>query len=369
MTHIYLPVAVFGAFAAAVIEANLALNAVRFINVSGEQLHLDSRCRALLDKLPGKRLMNLYGPTETHAVTSHVVHGGIGERAAHVPIGLPIAGVDLHLLDARGRPVPPGAVGEIFLGGVCPADGYVNDAERTAGAFLPDPYAPAGARMYRTGDLAILAEDTLIFLGRRDGQVKIRGYRVELGEIETVAEALPSVAAATAGVHGRGETAALCLFIRSAPDAAFNERAIRGALEQSLPAYMIPRHILSVDSIPLTSNGKVDRVALLASFGRGEIAHAEDTASADWVPTPTEELVSSLWAKLLGRAPAGPQDSFFAFGGTSFDVLKLIAALHDATSVRVAVSEFFRHPTVAALAAQLDKHSAANRQPALAAAN
>jgi len=368
LTHIYLPVAVLGAFAGAVLDAGLALSDIQFINVSGEQLHLDSRSRILLDRLSSKRLMNLYGPTETHAVTTKVLHGGQREQTSHVPIGMPISGVDVYLLDQDGSQVPPGAVGEVFLGGVCAAEGYINDPERTAAAFLIDPYGPAGSseRMYRTGDLAVVVEEeedsdgpTIVFLGRRDGQVKVRGHRVELGEIETAAEVLASVAATAAAVQGSGERAALCLFVRTAPTASFDERAIRGALEQALPTYMIPKHILSVDSIPLTANGKVDRVALLARFEQGQITQTnEQSVAVDWTPTPTEELLTSLWTQLLGRTPTSPQDSFFVLGGTSFDVLKLIGALHAATGLRVAVSEFFRRPTLAALASYVDGHRA-----------
>jgi amino acid adenylation domain-containing protein len=358
LTHIYLPVAVLGAFAGTVLDAGLPLEKVRHICVSGEQLHLDDRTRRLLSELPERALINLYGPTETTAVTFHVLRGDRLPDHDHVPIGRPVPGVDAHLLGQDGRDVPPGAVGELYLGGVCPAVGYINDEERTAAAFLPAP-GGAGARagrVYRTGDLALLAEDgTLAFLGRRDTQVKVRGHRVELGEIESAAERVPEVAAAVAAVHGTGEQAALCLFVRPAPGARVDDRLLRTALERKLPAYMIPRHLLSVDAVPLTANGKVDRKALLSGFAAGELSTvASEGPAAGWVPTATERTVRELWGELLGHEPAGPDESFFLLGGNSFDILRLVRTLERTTGVRVPVGDFFRGPTVRALAALID---------------
>ncbi|MBT2383367.1 non-ribosomal peptide synthetase [Streptomyces sp. ISL-11] len=368
LTHVYLPVAVLGAFAASALDAGRGLAALRFLCVSGEQLHLDSRAERFLARAEGCRAVNLYGPTETHAVTYQVLPGGDHERPAHVPIGRPLTGVDAYLLGPDGHPVPPGAVGELYLGGVCTADGYVGDEERTAAAFLPVPGDTTGTdRMYRTGDLAVLAEDdTLIFLGRRDAQVKVRGHRVELGEIETAAERLPAVAAAAAAVRGAGEQAALCLFVRAAEGAAPAEGELRAALERTLPTYMIPRHIVTVESVPLTPNGKVDRPALLRRFEAGEFtALAAGGPATTWEPTGTEREVRKLWGELLDREPAGPEDSFFALGGNSFDVLKLVTALERTTGLRVPVGVFFQRPTVRALAAHIDEETATREGPAL----
>ncbi|MGI5403452.1 non-ribosomal peptide synthetase [Streptomyces sp. CA-135486] len=353
LSHVYLPVAVLGAFAEAVNDAGHTLESVSFICVSGEQLHLDSRSRRLLDAHDQLTLINLYGPTETHAVTYHVLHGGPAERPSHVPIGRPLPGVDTYLLDRAGREVPPGAVGELYFGGICPADGYVNDPERTAAAFLTAPHRTG--RMYRTGDLALLTEDgTLQFLGRRDSQVKLRGHRIELGELETASEKLPMVKAAAAAVHGTGEQAALCLFVLSTPGRDVDVRELRGALQQELPTYMIPRHVLTIDAMPLTDNGKIDRTTLLRRFTAGEFASAEAAGPAAWEPTPGEALVRDLWTQLLGHEPAGPDESFFLLGGNSFDVLRLLTAVEKSTGTRVPVVEFFRAPTIRALADHMD---------------
>jgi amino acid adenylation domain-containing protein len=357
LTHVYLPVAVLGAFADAVHEGGHTLEAVGHICVSGEQLHLDSRSRRLLDRHEWLTLINLYGPTETHAVTSHVLRGGPerpGDRPSHVPIGRTLPGVDTYLLDRHGRPVPPGAVGELYFGGVCPADGYVNDPERTAAAFLPAP--DGGGRMYRTGDLALRAEDgTLLFLGRRDSQVKLRGHRIELGEVETASEKLPAVRAAAAAVHGTGEQAALCLFALPAAGQEVDAGALRAALQEELPPYMIPRHILTIEAMPLTDNGKIDRRTLLRRFAAGEFAAAEaDEHDATWEPTPTEALVRTLWTQLLGTEPPGPDTSFFLLGGNSFDVLRLLKSVEARTGTRVPVAGFFRAPTIRALAEHID---------------
>ncbi|MFD8260113.1 amino acid adenylation domain-containing protein [Streptomyces griseoluteus] len=358
LTHVYLPVAVAGAFAGAVEGAGLNLPTVRYICVSGEQLNLDERLRRLLARDTGRELVNLYGPTETTAVTWHVVRGDDLPAHDHVPVGLPVPGVDVHLLAPDGRDVPPGAVGELYLGGVCPAVGYVNDPERTAAAFVPAPGAPQGsaARVYRTGDLALLAEDgALVFLGRRDAQVKVRGHRVELGELESAAERLPEVGEAVAAVTGAGEQAALCLFLRPAGQAQPKEPAVRAHLERILPSYMIPRHVRLIDAVPLTPNGKVDRPALTSALRAGRLRTAQPAGEASgWEPTGTERMVRDLWTTLLGTEPSGPDDSFFALGGNSFDVLKLIAALRETTDRPPTVGDFFRRPTVRALAAHLD---------------
>ncbi|MFE7778873.1 amino acid adenylation domain-containing protein [Streptomyces sp. NPDC057445] len=354
LTHVYLPVAVLGAFADAVHEGGHSLEAVGHICVSGEQLHLDSRSRRLLDAHDRLTLVNLYGPTETHAVTYHVLPGGPLERPSHVPIGGTLPGVDTYLLDRHGRQVPPGAVGELYFGGVCPADGYVNDPERTGAAFLP---APSGTgRVYRTGDLAMLAEDgALVFLGRRDSQVKLRGHRIELGELETASEKLTNVKAAAAAIHGTGEQAALCLFVLPAPGAVVDTRELRDALQQELPAYMIPRHVLAIDTMPLTDNGKIDRKNLVGRFAAGEFAGAEARGTAGtWAPTPTEALIREMWTQLLGNEPAGADESFFLLGGNSFDVLRLLRSVEERTGTRVPVVEFFRAPTIRALAGHVD---------------
>ncbi|WP_371623045.1 amino acid adenylation domain-containing protein [Streptomyces sp. NBC_01116] len=353
LTHVYLPVAVLGAFAAAADDAGHTLRTVSFLCVSGEQLHLDSRSRRLLDTHDRLTLVNLYGPTETHAVTWHVLPGGPAGRPSHVPIGRTLPGVDTHLLGPDGQEVPPGAVGELHFGGVCPAQEYVNSPERTEAAFLP---APGGGRMYRTGDLAVRAEDgDLLFLGRRDSQVKLRGHRVELGELETAAERLPAVRAAAATVRGTGEQAALCLFVLPAPGEPLDVARLRDALRQDLPTYMIPRHVLRIDLMPLTANGKVDRVALLRRYEAGEFENADERpATGDWNPSPAEATVRELWTRILGNEPTGPEDSFFVLGGNSFDVMRLLSELAGATGVRVAVADFFRSPTLGALAAHLD---------------
>ncbi|MER5720025.1 amino acid adenylation domain-containing protein [Streptomyces sp. NPDC002132] len=353
LTHVYLPVAVLGAFADAVHEGGHALEHVGHICVSGEQLHLDSRSRRLLNHHDRLTLVNLYGPTETHAVTWHVLAGGTDtELPAHVPIGRTLPGVDTHILDPQGRPVPPGAIGELYFGGICPAEGYLNDPERTAAAFLP---APDGtSRVYRTGDLAILTEDgTLVFLGRRDSQVKLRGHRIELGELETTAERLPQVKAAAAAVHGTGEQAALCLFVLPAPGATVDARALRDTLRADLPAYMVPRHVLTIDAMPLTGNGKVDRKTLLDRFAGGELTEAVTGKAGDWEPTPAEAAIRDVWTRLLGSEPSGPEESFFLLGGNSFDVLRLLTAVAEQTGTRVPVAKFFQNPTIRALADHL----------------
>ncbi|RCG33248.1 amino acid adenylation domain-containing protein [Sphaerisporangium album] len=285
-----------------------------------------------------RRLWNMYGPTET---TIWSTAWEVPERPGHVSIGRPIAGTRVHVVDAGLRRLPAGVPGELAIGGIGVAEGYLGRPELTARKFVPDPYGPPGGRLYRTGDTVRRRHDgTLEFLGRSDDQVKLRGHRIELGEIETALAAQPGVRQAVVAVHR--ET--LVAYVIGRADAA--------ALADRLPAYMLPSVYVPMDAFPLTPNGKLDRKALPAPEPRARAAGRPPES-------PAERRVAAVFAEVLGHERGiGADDDFFALGGHSLLATKVVARLAGTLGVRVPVRELFTHPTVAGLAAVAERADA-----------
>ncbi|MEU7559125.1 non-ribosomal peptide synthetase [Streptomyces eurythermus] len=281
------------------------------------------------------RLINEYGPTEITVGNS--AHPVAGAQREVVPIGLPIPGTTMYVLDETLRPVPPGVVGEVCVGGAGVARGYAGRPAATAGKFLPDPFGEPGSRLYRTGDLGrVLADGTVEFAGRADRQLKIRGYRVEPAEVEAALAGHPSVTEARVlAVDGR--LAAYYVPEGDAPDPG----ALRDRLSLTLPEHMIPGTFTALERIPLTPVGKLDVAALPAP---GPAREAAGTAPR----TPLEERVAAVWAGVLPGGEVGVHDSFFDLGGDSIRAVALVGALREA-GLDVSVRDVFAHHTVAAL--------------------
>lgn len=310
---------------------------------SGEALPLDV-AEAVLQRLPCE-LHNLYGPTEaTVDVTWWPCRSGDGV----VPIGFPVANTIIHVLDGAGRPLPPGVTGEIHIGGVQLAHGYLNRPGLTAERFVPDPFAAAtGARLYRTGDIGRYRPDGAIeFLGRVDHQLKLHGNRVEIGEIETCLSAHPEVRAAVVTVTHRSETAALEGHVVAVDGAQPDTARLTAHLREHLPAFMVPGRITLLERLPLTPSGKADRKALQASADpvSGPAAGARRTAGS-----PGERTVARAVAEVLGMSDVGVDDDFFDLGGMSSDVLRLRALLARA-GLDVSVRDILRRPTAEGIA-------------------
>ncbi|SDX40347.1 amino acid adenylation domain-containing protein [Saccharopolyspora shandongensis] len=291
------------------------------------------------------RLINEYGPTEASVGTcTFPVATPVGGDS--VPIGRPLPGMSMYVLDDSLRPAPIGVVGELYVGGTGVARGYANRPELTAERFIPDPFGPPGARLYRTGDLArVLAGGAVDFAGRRDEQVKIRGYRVELGEIAAVLDAHPGVrdAVVIAGEDVSGNTTALAYCVLSSADLKPEDLLAHCAAR--LPSYMVPSAVTPIDSIPLTANGKLDRAALPAVGGSG----AELVAPRGIV----EERIAEIFTKLLG-VPTGAHTGFFGNGGNSILAIRLIAAIQSEFEVDLPIRAAFEGDTVAELAAAVE---------------
>jgi amino acid adenylation domain-containing protein len=353
VTHVYLPVAALRPLVQRLLAHQVRLPALRYLCVSGEQLGVDDETRAFLRDHPHCTLVNLYGPTETQAVTTYRLRGDDPVWPGHVPIGLPIAGVRAYVVDVTGHLAPPGVPGALYLGGVCPADGYINDPKRTGEAFLTDRFAQQpGAVMYRTGD-QVLRDDwgQLIFLGRDDDQVKIRGYRIELGELETAACGRPEVREAVALVRDTRGERELVLAVLAEDSTTVDSDAVRQHLARVLPAYMVPTWVLAVDRIPITPTGKTDRNALRRHAedqiaARNEEAGAVEVVYADEL----EAELAGLWSQLLGVEGILRDRPVLDYGAHSLLVLAALAQVEQRYGVAAPIIDFFRTPTVATLA-------------------
>ncbi|HCV37963.1 MAG TPA: non-ribosomal peptide synthetase, partial [Pseudomonas sp.] len=288
---------------------------------------------------PGFALVNNYGPTEATVVAT----SGLLQAGGALHIGRPIGNIRAYVLDERRQPVPVGAVGELYIGGAGVARGYLNRPQLTEERFLADPFSEhPGGRMYRSGDLVRWnADGTLDYLGRNDDQVKIRGVRVELGEIEALLAAQPGVADAVVLVR---DERLLAWFTEAAPVAV---GALREALQASLPAHLLPLAFIRLETLPLTSHGKLDRKALpdpdpALLAGQAYVAPQG----------PVETALAQVWAQMLNVERVGRHDNFFELGGHSLLAVNLTARLRQ-QGLQVDVRTLFGQPTVAALAATL----------------
>ncbi|GLV84817.1 non-ribosomal peptide synthetase [Streptomyces lavendulae subsp. lavendulae] len=307
---------------------------LRLVVCSGERLTPDLAAR-FHEQYPGVALHNLYGPTEAAVdVTAHTVAPG----APSVPIGAPVPGVDLHVLDRQLRPQPVGAVGELFIGGPQVARGYHQRPGLTAQRFVPHPFSP-GARLYATGDRARwLPDGALEYLGRRDDQVKIRGQRIEPGEVEAALLTHPQVTAAAVVVRQEADGEPFLAGYVTGPPAADGTgpepRELRAYLAERLPAALVPTGWRRLEALPLTASGKVDRSAL-PPVTAGEHTGGEYTAPRDAV----ERILSEIFAEVLGLPRVGIHDRFFDLGGHSLLAVQVANRIANRFGTAIAVGD------------------------------
>ncbi|MCJ0904292.1 non-ribosomal peptide synthetase [Rhodococcus sp. ARC_M6] len=295
---------------------------------------------------PGRRMFNTYGPAEATIQSNATVPMAAGEA---VTVGRPICGFAEKVLDARLRPVPIGVVGELYLAGPGLARGYRNRRGLTASRFVADPFTRSGLRMYRTGDVVrwLRLPDgsvTIDYLGRSDLQVKVRGVRIELGEIESALSACPGVARAVAAVRrdaGRGDR--LIGYVVPEPGVDLDVRAVLGGVGERLPPHMVPATVVVLESLPLTSNGKLDRDGLPAP----DFASGRSTFRAP--VTEVEIVLAGLFEEVLGVAEVGVEDSFFSLGGDSIMSIQLVSRAKQA-GVQFSPRDVFERKSVAGLA-------------------
>ncbi|MGA4844597.1 amino acid adenylation domain-containing protein [Streptomyces sp. G45] len=324
--------------------------------LGGEQL-LGEALAPWRERHPDAWVYNDYGPTETTVnCADFLLKPGDETPSGPVPIGRPLPGNRLYVLDAGLRPVPPGVTGDLYIGGTGLARGYLGRPDLTGSRFVADPYGPAGSRMYRSGDLARWrADGELEYLGRVDDQVKVRGYRIEPGEIEAVLAAHERVARCAVIVReDRPGDQRLVAYVVADTDGAdgVDAAALTAFMAARLPAYMVPSAVVALDELPWTPNGKLDRRALPAPAATGG-----DGGRAP--RTPAEELLCSLFAEVLGAERVGVDDNFFELGGHSLLATRLVARIRTALSTELPVGQLFETPTVAGLAAALGHAGAA----------
>ena len=315
----------------------------RWLVLGGEALSWQ-----LVDRLSASktrcRILNHYGPTETTIGTMTFEVGSSLPPAATVPIGAPLAGTRAYVVDGALRAVPRGVPGELCIGGVGVARGYVRRPDETAVRFVDDPFATeAGARLYRTGDrVRALPDGAVEFLGRIDDQVKIRGYRVEPGEVERVLATHASIrqCAVVARADADGDHALAAYVVEATPVAA---EELQAFLRESVPSYMVPARFVRLDALPLTASGKIDRRSLPDP---GEI---ESVAEYVAPRTPLEEELTHIWIDLLGVDRVGVYDDFFALGGHSLLATQAVIRIRNSVA-DIPLHTLFDAPTVAALA-------------------
>lgn len=318
---------------------------LRYVYCGGETMPPDLPAR--LFELVDVQLYNLYGPTEV-SIDATWWDCTRGDDRPAVPIGRPIANVQVYVLDSHRKPVPVGVPGELYIGGAGLARGYLNDAELTAERFVPDPFRDApDARLYRSGDRCRwLADGCLEFFGRLDHQVKLRGYRIEIGEIETFLTTHPAVHESAVIVHGEdGANPRLVAYVTARAGMGLpTAELLRRYLRERLPEYMVPSTFVLLPSMPHTPSGKVDRKALPAPL-------AERSASHPFIAprTPLEEYLAGLWRELLNVQTIGVRDNFFELGGSSIQAAVLINRLQEKLGEQVYTVALFDSPTILGL--------------------
>ncbi|MCU1283443.1 MAG: hypothetical protein JWM53_6989 [bacterium] len=314
--------------------------------LSGGDVMSPRHAERFLRDLPRCRLINGYGPTENTTFTcAHTVDRV--EAGRSIPVGAPITNTTIYLLDDHMQPVPDGVAGEAYAGGDGLARGYLDDDHATRERFVPSPFR-AGERLYRTGDRVRRRSDGAIeFLGRVDAQVKVRGFRVEPAEVERVVERFPGVTAAAVIAQGRGaaEKSLVAYVVARRHDEALAAE-LRAFVRSCLPAHMVPSAFVTLERLPLTENGKLDRGAL-PPFERSD--GRETVAARDAL----EWTLVTLFGRALDGRPVGIHDSFFDAGGDSLAAVRLSVEIERQTGIELPLAMLFARPTVAQLAAEL----------------
>ena len=318
-----------------------ACTSLRRVFCGGEQLHA-SLVRRLRERLPSVDLYNFYGPTEA-TVTATTFSCPQGDLADNVPIGRPMANVRAYVLDTLLEPVPVGVAGELHIGGVQVARGYLNRPELTAERFVPSPFV-AGDRLYKTGDVVrYLPDGTIEYVNRNDFQVKIRGFRIELGEIESALCRYVGIrdAVVVARADGDGGKRLVAYYVVAGAAVPIDAEQLRLHLGRTLPEYMVPAAYVSLESMPLTVNGKVDRKALPVP---DDMAYSRSVYEAP--QGEVEQTLARIWSELLKVERVGRHDNFFELGGHSLLAVRVLSRVRAELQAELSLSALFAHPVL-----------------------
>ena len=346
--RLFLPFVALQQLSEVAVANNIFPQSLKEIMTAGEQLKITPQVRSFFEKLPGCVLFNQYGPTEAHVVSSITLKGNRQNWPSLPSIGKPIYNTQLFVLDEELNILPHGSTGELCISGICVAEKYLNNATLTAEKFIDWKHPEQGnLRIYRTGDLAIQLPDGAIeFLGRRDEQVKIRGHRVEPGEIEIALNTITGIQQAVVTVReDGGAEKRLVAYVVSA-DQSKDTVALRQALQNKLPDYMIPSAIVWLDSLPKTVSGKVDKKALpKPATNRPELSTLYQAPV-----TEAEKKIAGLWSVLLDIHKIGIADNFFELGGNSLLAVKMIVQLKQQFGFDLPVTKLYQYPTIKRIA-------------------
>jgi acyl carrier protein len=316
-------------------------HSLRLVFLSGDWIPIQLPLE-IKNYFPNAKVISLGGATEGTVWSNYYEVDNLEAAWKSIPYGKPIANNFFYVLDEQLKPVPLGTSGDLFIGGVGVAQGYANDPAKTNYSFLPDPFnSTAGGRMYRTGDLGrMMTDGNLEFLGRKDSQIKIRGFRVELGEIENVLNksSVVNQAVVIAKTETDGNKNLIAFIV--ANNVKFDKKEILNYLKSQLPEYMVPGVVEELKQFPLTTNGKIDKQALLNL----EITNISDTYTAP--QTQLELKLAEIWKEILGVERVGIHDNFFELGGHSLMAVRMITKLEAEIGIRFPLSILYKYPTI-----------------------
>ena len=384
--RLFLPFIALQHLAEAADSYQLVPKSLREVVTAGEQLQVNRYIVSFFQQLENCTLHNQYGPSESHVVTAYTLSGPPENWPALPPIGRPVANTEIYLLHMNGEPVPIGVPGELHIGGICLARGYLNRPDLTAERFIPNPLSDfrlpildlrledaqkleitesqevsnsvRSHLLYKTGDLArYLPDGNIEYIGRIDGQVKIRGFRIELGEIETALAKHRAIKQAV--VLAREDTPGdkrLVAYLAVNPEEQLTIADLRVQLQGQLPDYMVPAIFMTVEAMPKTPSGKIDRRALPPP----QQQRPEQSQGYAAPQSELERVLAGIWSKLLKLDRVGIHDNFFEIGGNSLMTLQIALQVRALLDKDLPVVKLFQHPTIAQLANYLNKGQSAN---------
>ncbi len=371
INRLFLPFVALQQLASVADAQGVVVSTLREVITAGEQLKITRQIANWFTKLKNCTLHNHYGPSESHVVTAFTLTGSPSDWPALPPIGRPISNTQIYLLDSQMQQVPEGVPGDMYIGGIALARGYLKRPDLTSDRFIPNPNSDASeARLYKTGDLACYLPDGQIeFLGRSDDQVKIRGFRIELGEIEVAIAAYPAVrqAVVLAREDVIGDKRLVAYIVPTSQESPQKEQSkqaqlqtelssqlvpqLRSYLKARLPDYMVPSAFVVLEAFPVTKSGKVDRRALPApERSRRELETVLVMPQSD-----AEQLIASVWLEVLQLEEVGIHDNFFDLGGNSLLLNQSANKLAEIFGVKLSIVDLFQYSTISALAQRLSQ--------------
>jgi len=333
--------------------------------LTGGDIVSPGKVAKVLAACPSLNIINGYGPTENTTFTCcHAITKEEADRGLPLPIGRPINGTQVYILDKDQQTVAPGTHGELYAAGLGLASGYLNLAQQSADVFMCAPWDKS-VRLYRTGDLAYQDQQGIVhYLGRADKQIKIRGFRVELGEVEIALESFAGVRQAVIVAQASEDGADKTLHAFYVTDTKIEDKALRKHLSNSIPDYAVPAHFYAVDKLPLGNTGKIDRQALLDQV----IETKQTNRSARANNENTEDLLANIFADILSRDSVDRQENFFDIGASSIQIARAHARLETHLAQDIQITDFFRYTTIASLAGHIDSANSSKKAEASAVA-